>query len=495
MIYADEAVEQFRTHFDSIGLTYQIKQMDEKDFQFVITKNGVDISCWFDVSKQIYGFDMIQGGCKTYSSFEEFTEFFETYIAIYTEFIPNAKVVSDVFEQDINVQSVYDNFTGNKQNGYIAKFRVLGSKNNGILITKCSEGYSAKYIEYSEDGSKYKIISEYKYELDDVQNVTKLPTISSYIDELSKKYKDDNVAIHRTGIDTFSFNIEGLQIVAKVEFVYTSLIYHILQVDSYDVTSTEFDFECQFQPEDCYNLSELYMYCADFAKDMQAASEETEEVEESAEEVDEASESEDSEEIIEKVEELDETSEDFSDDSEEVNKSVEEHITSEDIDEVLEDVKQSIEEAEEIIESEEPVETIDDVQEVEESVEESESTDTTEESIKNDATEVEQEQISTELIQEMEINTMDKHEFSVKVARHDGEVMYIQFAGVDGVYVMSTKKAESLGIPANRITDEIHTVIKHGIAMTEEEIKFKKFTVDISNDDEMCNKIYNAIFE
>ena len=47
-----------------------------------------------------------------------------------------------------------------------------------------------------------------------------IPTIHSYMDELSRRYgESDTIDINRNGINAFEFIIEGLNIVATVDFV------------------------------------------------------------------------------------------------------------------------------------------------------------------------------------------------------------------------------------------------------------------------------------
>lgn len=269
MIYVETALEQLRNSFDELGLVYNIDKLDENSVQLGVVKNSVEIKVWFNADKQIFGFDMLQGGCKTYTEFSEFEKFFNTYLTIHTEFLPSAKAVADEFEKVLGASSIYDNFQGNNKQGYVAQFRLLGQDDKIILISRVPEGYVAKLGSYVDDGSRFKVLSEYKYEVDEVNNVSLIPTIHSYMAELSRRYsEDDSISIERIGVDEFYFNIEGLSIKVKVEFIYKEIRYLVESINNYNV-----DFSCTLD-DDPYKLSSLYMICKDKYDDLSCESEE-----------------------------------------------------------------------------------------------------------------------------------------------------------------------------------------------------------------------------
>ena len=69
MLYAESALEQLRGSFNKLGLDYNTSRLDERLVELNVAKHNVEVKVWFDVDKQIFGFDMLQGGCKTYSDF------------------------------------------------------------------------------------------------------------------------------------------------------------------------------------------------------------------------------------------------------------------------------------------------------------------------------------------------------------------------------------------------------------------------------------------
>lgn len=403
MIYVESALEQLRNSFDSSGLRYELGELDEKRVEINVVKNGVEVRTWFDVEKQIYGFNMIQGGCKTYGSIEDFEKFFATYLAIHTDFLPSAKAVADVFEKEVEVSSIYDNFSGNKQSGYIAQFRVLGQEDNLILISKTPEGYTAKYGNSIEDGSKFKILVEYKYEVDEVGNVSVIPTIHSYIHELSVRYKDnDQVDIERIGVDEFTYTIEGLTIRAKVVFMYRDVKYVVSDIGGYSV-----DFECSL--DDYLELSALFMVCKDKYDDLTCCEDEV------------ASEDDEEVEVY------------------EPSYEEQEHSMGNGVAEGFEVPEEPMEEKEEVAQG---------------------------------------------------------MEFSIKaIVASDNSVRALQFITDDGIYTMSVDKAKELGIPVDRIDERVSCVRRRGILITEDELALRSFSQDISDNVEMCQRLFDSIFE
>ena len=392
---------------------------------------------------------MLNGGCKTYEDFGEFEGFLTTYLKIYTDFIPSAKVVADAFEATQGVNSVYDNFSGNKQTGYTARFMVLGKSDFDVLVSKETDCYVAKLVQYIEDGSRYKVLSEYKYEVDEVRNVSLIPTIHSYMNELSRRYSEsDTVDINRNDINAFEFIIEGLSIVATVDFMYKQISYNIATVGG-------FEFNKTWTPDtldEAYNLSALYLFCKDFYDDSVA--------------------------------------ENDSDDSEDsyVN-------TSEQSSEVEE--THNVEYTEEQ-ESEQ-------MQTVEDDGFDSDFGDET--NLVPQSSEIEHEQevkqnIDTKSDYPAQIDSsvdgnnseIEEDDFSIKTFKNNGVVISVQFTTSDSIYNISADKCSDLGLPLERITDEVKVIKKHGMLMTEDEVKLHTFAKDITNNDEKCQEIVSKLF-
>lgn len=446
MLYSDTALEQLRTSLTNMGYPFETNQLDEKTVRLNVKVSDYVIPVWFLVDKQIFGFDMINGGSKTCSTIEEFTKYFSTYIFIYVNFIPKAKIIADAFEKDININTVYDNFSGNKEEGYTAKFRVLSTPGQFVLICKDSSLYSARLVTFTEDGSRVRVLTEYKYDLDDVNNITHVPTIYSYLAKLTELYgENDAVNIDRVGIETFEFTIEDLHITADVLFSYTKISYLIK-----DINGVVFDEVVEINNP--YELQDLYLKCHDSyeAKSLDEDDSEPEQVDEENQES-----------------EFSEQSDVDSVDESETESSIEN--------------TEPVNEDSEIIVSEEDSET-----------EQGESENSEEDDL----------EASTEENSEVEPNTdpeedkiLESTNFSVKKVIGEENDLGLQFIVDDKIYFIDAEAAAGHGVPLDRFSEVVGTTEKHGVVMTADEIALRTFSKNVSSDVKKCEELIFRIFE
>lgn len=442
MLYSDTALEQLRTSLTNMGYPFETNQLDEKTVRLNVKVTDYTIPVWFLVDKQIFGFDMINGGSKTCSTIEEFTKYFSTYIFIYVNFIPKAKIVADAFEKDININTVYDNFSGNKEEGYTAKFRVLSTPGQFVLICKDNSLYSARLVTYTEDGSRVRVLTEYKYDLDDVNNITHVPTIYSYLAKLTELYgENDSVNIDRVGIETFEFTIEDLHITADVLFAYTKISYLIK-----DINGVVFDEVVEINNP--YELQDLYLKCHD-SYEAKSLDEEDSEPEQTIEESQES--------------ELSEQNDADSIDNSETKST------------------ESANEASEVIALEEDSEP-----------EQDESNDSEE----NDL------EVSSEENSEVVPNTnpeedkiLESNNFSVKKVIGEENDLGLQFIVDNKIYFIDAEAAAGHGVPLDRFSEVVGTTEKHGVVMTADEIALRTFSKNVSSDVKKCEELIFRIFE
>lgn len=446
MLYSDTALEQLRTSLTNMGYPFETNQLDEKTVRLNVKVTDYTIPVWFLVDKQIFGFDMINGGSKTCSTIEEFTKYFSTYIFIYVNFIPKAKIVADAFEKDIDINTVYDNFSGNKEEGYTAKFRVLSTPGQFVLICKDNSLYSARLVTYIEDGSRVRVLTEYKYDLDDVNNITHVPTIYSYLAKLTELYgENDSVNIDRVGIETFEFTIEDLHITADVLFAYTKISYLIK-----DINGVVFDEVVEINNP--YELQDLYLKCHD-SYEAKAIDEDDSEPEQTIEESQES--------------ELSEQNDaDSMDDSE-----TESFIGS----------TESANEDSEAIDLEEDSEP-----------EQDEPNDSEEDDL----------EASTKENSEVESNTnpeedkiLESNNFSVKKVIGEENDLGLQFIVDNKIYFIDAEAAAGHGVPLDRFSKVVGTTEKHGVVMTADEIASRTFSKNVSSDVKKCEELIFRIFE
>lgn len=439
MLYSDTALEQLRTSLTNMGYPFETNQLDEKTVRLNVKVTDYTIPVWFLVDKQIFGFDMINGGSKTCSTIEEFTKYFSTYIFIYVNFIPKAKIVADAFEKDININTVYDNFSGNKEEGYTAKFRVLSTPGQFVLICKDNSLYSARLVTYTEDGSRVRVLTEYKYDLDDVNNITHVPTIYSYLAKLTELYgENDSVNIDRVGIETFEFTIEDLHITADVLFAYTKISYLIK-----DINGIVFDEVVEINNP--YELQDLYLKCHD-SYEAKSLDEDDSEPEQTIEESQES--------------ELSEQN---------------------DADSIDNSETESTESASEAIALEEDSEP-----------EQDEPNDSEEDDL----------EASTKENSEVESNTnpeedkiLESNNFSVKKVIGEENDLGLQFIVDDKIYFIDAEAAAGHGVPLDRFSEVVGTTEKHGVVMTADEIASRTFSKNVSSDVKKCEELIFRIFE
>lgn len=446
MLYSDTALEQLRTSLTNMGYPFETNQLDEKTVRLNVKVSDYVIPVWFLVDKQIFGFDMINGGSKTCSTIEEFTKYFSTYIFIYVNFIPKAKIIADAFEKDIDINTVYDNFSGNKEEGYTAKFRVLSTPGQFVLICKDSSLYSARLVTFTEDGSRVRVLTEYKYDLDDVNNITHVPTIYSYLAKLTELYgENDAVNIDRVGIETFEFTIEDLHITADVLFSYTKISYLIK-----DINGVVFDEVVEINNP--YELQDLYLKCHDSyeAKSLDEDDSEPEQVNEENQES-----------------EFSEQSDVDSVDDNETESSIEN--------------TEPMNEDSETIASEEGSET---------------------EQVEPENSEEDDLGASTEESSEVEPNTdpeedkiLESTNFSVKKVIGEENDLGLQFIVDDKIYFIDAEAAAGHGVPLDRFSEVVGTTEKHGVVMTADEIALRTFSKNVSSDVKKCEELIFRIFE
>lgn len=458
MLYSDSALEQLRTCLTNNGYPFEMNQLDEKIVRLNVKISDYIIPAWFLVDKQIFGFDMINGGSKTCSSIEDFNKYFTTYIHINVDFIPKAKLIADAFEKDLGVNSVYDTFSGNREEGYVAKFRILSTPGQYFLVSQDTTLYVARLVTYSEDGSRFKVLKEYKYDLDDVGNVTNIPTIHSYLAKLTELYgESDTVDIDRVGINSFVFNIEGLSIKADVVFSYTEISYDIKSVNGVE-------FNQFITPEDPYELQALYLECHD------AYEAKLIDVEEEPE-----SNGVEDEQGLEDEQLPDDEQETEEQESEE--REAEEQLPNE------EQVAEEFPAEEEI-----PVEAEYQVEET--ALDNEDTSQVTSEDSSFDETSEQQE---TNLEEEQ---TLESNDFSVKkVIGSDNKDAGLQFVVDGSIYFINAETAVNLGVPLARFSEVVGTKEKYGVVMTTDEIDLHTFSKDVSSDAEKCKKLIFRIFE
>ena len=456
MITVESALENLKQCLNKLNIEYSVLSA-EPNIQINTYRDSVQIECWFDSVKQLYGFNMIQGGIKAYADITQFEHYFSTYLYINTVFIPNAKKVADEFEKVIGVDSLYKSFRGSDNSGYIAIFNILSDNSKELSVTKANKD-GEYYIKLNEIETG-KILKQALYRVDEVGNVDFIPDINYYLDKLGERYAEDNsITINRIGASEFEFKYSDMTVKALVTFDDNSIVYLVHYVNE-DLAESQ-----KIEILDPFDLSELHQISLGFIKPMEVnqlqvetesffeegVSGENTQIEE--DDTDEKSNSHKPSTFVES-------------ENTEIN-TPDTHIEEKEED-TLEDEVQSDEEQEDISEDEAQLE-----EEPEEVVKE----------------EVEKE--GTTLDNDI-VTIID----TVKLIEIDGEVSLVRFDCGQTIYDMDIDKAKSLGIPVHNIVEIDKKYIKRGILATDDERKRRVFAEDITSNDLKCETLVDVLFD
>lgn len=144
---------QYRESIGSDGVSY-----------YVDTPSG-EIRVWFDVRKQLYGYDTLSNGVKTGHSVDGLMNGLAMYLNIIGVLQPAALKVAAAFEKEFNVQSVYQKFVGQAKLGYEFLFADLTDKTKGFRIRSLDdkgELFNAMRVSYNHQ-NQYVVEREVEY--------------------------------------------------------------------------------------------------------------------------------------------------------------------------------------------------------------------------------------------------------------------------------------------------------------------------------------------
>lgn len=209
------------------------------EMNFNVVKGNVTIKVYYDVSSNVFGFHMLQGGVKNYPDFNQFIGMFKVYVYINTVFVPRAKIVADMFEKSIGVNTVYQTFSGNVKDGFVAIFKVLG-RGETVVVKEFKGYFTASFVNKDEEGNE-DILSTYKYILGENNVFTQALTIDVYIDALYAKYgESDAFDISRVSDNEFTIEADG------INFTYVTEVLEEQNTIKYTVVKCNDDFVDQY---------------------------------------------------------------------------------------------------------------------------------------------------------------------------------------------------------------------------------------------------------
>lgn len=471
MIYSEEALNQLSSVCQELNCNYDIVSQTEKGVKINVTNLGHEFQVWFDVDKQNYYFNLVSGGTKACTSFNEFKEFFKVYFTICVSIVPDSKAIVDAFESIIDCNTIYDNFVSDmKSDKVVVLFKVLGKADLVIHVTKYfyDRMYTVSLKESCEGGTKLKTLKEYLYEMDDTNHPVLIPNVYSYMDRLHALYDtSDDVNIQRYSSSGFSVNYNGDSMIYEVDFV------NDIQFSVVGFNGRSLSPAISLTVTDVYNIEEMFeafkmvyeMIETDTSVEMSANNDDFDDFD-----FDDTAENEASEDGY--LEEGD-YSEDYSENEDE--SGIDDTDFSEDTALSSSEENDSYEdfEDESYIDSEEVSAEITEEEDWNESF--------------NDTSEEEETTMDEQLEGYIEIRIM--------LITECGENKAVRFIDSDKLYDMSIEKALSLGIPVSRICDTEERRNIRGIFMTDSEKHSRIFAEDITDNDELCASLVDRLFE
>ena len=210
MVYSDSALNEMKSCFDEMGFNYTVESLTEERVLVDVHLKDVTIQTWFDVKSGSYGFDMINGGSKTFADIISLRSFLCQYIRLIEVVIPNAKRVADSFSMQVHKNVVYDTFFGKLQSGFTIVFMVLGETEFGVHILEVDDTeYKAQLIRYNVDKSQYRVDFECHFIVLEDRVILK-KDLNYFLSQLYNRYGgSDQLIITRSENEsefTFSFN-------------------------------------------------------------------------------------------------------------------------------------------------------------------------------------------------------------------------------------------------------------------------------------------------
>ena len=262
MIHTDMALSLIRESFDKMGLTYNTREVNSEKLIVEVEKNNITLQVWFEVKHQAFGFNMLNGGYKAYQSIEEFEKFFDTYLTIQTEFLPNVKIISDFYTKQTGKSLAYERFVGNRNDGFRAIYYVLGEDNVQAHIYHDMNIYTVDILEFSEDKKMQKLNDRFTYKLNEdgtCQEHT-VYDIQSYLKNLSARHRGSkDYGMRRTGANEFeaTYKNDDITIYYTVEFPNNEKVIYSISEVLIGANRTNYDVPLELELKDAFDLAEL----------------------------------------------------------------------------------------------------------------------------------------------------------------------------------------------------------------------------------------------
>ena len=429
-IHADTALSDLT---NGLSYDYEIGNVTDDDVEVFITKDDIQVCVWFSCDKQMYGFNLQNGGSKSFRTVDNLIEAVDVYMNVLTVLLPHAKMVADTFEEEVGIKTVYNRFVGRKDTGYTFIFPQVGEPSHGIRVQALDQSgviFNALYVEYySQDtgmvrGYNPKVERNYTIQDGIVKDVSNTLLLDSLVCEnavLSDDgqyltYKDDKCFFVLTIDDNQYKYVKGNVGVHKViEEGY------ITSRDSLDSIVEEFKSNAITESIELINLinsslsyNEYNTLDSDVSIDIQL-----------------------------------------------------EYLG-------IDGVRY-------------PLRSIEDVLYINDICIE------TEEDFKVFLSRYCKKKYKKPEVLDIN-NLVQEQSNSIKLMTGENNEKFVRFSNKDGIFDISVGVAKKLGVPLSRIVETDELFMRNGILMSNEELRLKKFAINISDDMELCEKLIESLF-
>lgn len=157
-IHTDTALEEMQSILDT-KKDWDIEKgaINSSSVEYFITVKGIPLRLWFDYDKQIYGFDMLNGGSKTGRTLDTLFPLFESYVKLNTELVPIAKLIVVELDTLYGIKALFTGINGNNTNGYSAVFNILETEGT-VSVRQIGDEYVAEVVRGTDDTEEFKFI-------------------------------------------------------------------------------------------------------------------------------------------------------------------------------------------------------------------------------------------------------------------------------------------------------------------------------------------------
>ncbi|MBQ8234373.1 MAG: hypothetical protein IJZ36_02165, partial [Bacilli bacterium] len=186
------------------------------------------INVFYDVNASLYGFQMYNGGCKTYGDFNKFIQMIGIYMYIHTDFIPTTQILANLYGQVEGINTKYQTFSGNRTDGFTAKYEVMGC-DHYVFVQEKGTHYLVSRVMLTDNGTSYKTLDSVEY-IRTENGFESRMTVSSLSKKLFDACLNNTMCLTRKEENLFILDYDYLAIVFEA-IITENVEYHVIKVN------------------------------------------------------------------------------------------------------------------------------------------------------------------------------------------------------------------------------------------------------------------------